>query len=242
MNATPPEPTADSEHSTRTYQYPALIDWVAAGILAISGLILVAGGATLTLVLDRDLLQEGIESGQITVFLFERDLTQPEMLALAVEIVDWTGIGLLVTGAALVVFAIWYAISRHRTHRNTGADEQPGSFNAFAVTGAVATWVLSFIPFSPVIGGGLAGYFEAHESNRTVAVGAFSGFLAMLPGILILVFVAIGVYTGLAAVDASGLGIVAGVGMLVVVLFVVAYGAGLGALGGFAGGQIADDD
>lgn len=236
------DPTHDADNQTPSYQYPAVIDWVAAGILAFGGLILLAGGTTLTLVFDRDLLQDGIESGQVTVFLFERDLTQAEMLDLAIEVIDWTGIGLLVTGIALVLFAIWYAVRRHRAHRDTGADEQPGSFGAFAVTGAIATWVLGFIPFSPVLGGGLAGYFEAHESDRTVGVGALSGFLAMLPAVLILVFVAVGVYAGLAAVEATGLGIVAGVALLVAVLFVVAYGAGLGALGGFVGGQIGASD
>lgn len=232
---------ADTTSDTPTYQYPALVDWVVAGILAISGLILVAGGSILTLVLDRDVLQDGIESGQITVFLFERDLTQAEMLALALEVINWTGIGLLVTGIALVLFAIGYAIRRHRTHQATGTDDQPGSYGAFAVTGAVATWVLSFIPFSPVLGGGIAGYFEAHESERIVSVGAVSGLLAMAPGVIVLVFVAIGVYLGLAAVDATGLGITAGVALLIAVLFIVAYGAGLGALGGFVGGEIADD-
>jgi hypothetical protein len=233
--------SADREsESTIGRQIPEFVDWLAAAVIAVSGMALTVGGSTLTFVVDRDLLAEGIESGTITVVVFERDLTEAEMLDFTVEVVFWTGIGLLVTGVGLVLFAIGYVVARHRAHRQAGDGESAGSYRSYAVLGAVASAVLSFVPFSPVIGSGLAGYFEHFGTGRTVSVGALSGFLSVLPGLSILVFVTVGIFAGLSDVQASDVGIVAAVAMLLVLLFVAAYGAGLGALGGFAGGRFAE--
>jgi hypothetical protein len=62
----------------------------------------------------------------------------------------------------------------------------------------------------------------------------------MVPVLVVLVFVTIGLYAGLATVQYSGLGIVTAAAMLFALLFTGAYGAGLGALGGFAGGRVAE--
>jgi hypothetical protein len=219
---------------------PAFVDWIAAAIIAVAGAALAVGGTVLTFVADRELLEEGIESGRITVVVFERDLTRTEMLEFTLEVVSWTGIGLLVTGVGLVVFAIGYAIARHRAHREAPDGETAGSYRANAVLGAVATTVLSFLPFSPVLGGGVAGYLEGYDTGRSLGAGALSGILAMLPAIVIVAFVTVGIFAGLSDVGATELGIVATTTMLLVLLFVGAYGAGLGALGGFAGGRFAD--
>jgi hypothetical protein len=64
----------------------------------------------------------------------------------------------------------------------------------------------------------------------------------MLPALSILGFLIVGIYTSLATIGEAGLGIVAAAAMLLVVLFVAAYGAGLGALGGFLGGRFAERD
>lgn len=218
---------------------PEFVDWIAAAVIALAGMALTVGGSALTFVVDRELLEEGIESGQITVIVFQRDLTRAEMLEFSLEVITWTGIGILVTGVGLVLFAIGYVVVRHREHHQSADDAPVGSYRTFAVLGAVATTVLSFIPFSPVLGGGIAGYLEHYETERSVSVGALSGFLAMAPGLVILVFVIVGLFSGLSAVGATGLGIVAAATMLLVLLFVGAYGAGLGALGGFSGGRLA---
>lgn len=219
---------------------PEFVDWIAATLIALAGVALSVGGSVLTFVVTRDLIEAGVESGQITVLIFERDLTEAEMLEVTLAIVTWTGWGLVVTGIALVLFAIGYVVVRHRTYRQTPDTESAGSYRSYAVLGAVATGILSFLPFSPVLGGGAAGYVEHFGTGRTVSVGALSGFLAMVPILLILVFVTIGLYAGLATVQYSGLGIVTAAAMLFALLFTAAYGAGIGALGGFAGGWVAE--
>lgn len=98
--------------------------------------------------------------------------------------------------------------------------------------GAAVSVVLSVVPFSPVLGGGAAGYLEGRDGVR---VGAISGAIAALP--LILVFAMfLSVFT---FVPEGG---VAGVGVLLAVLTVVAmvYSVALSVLGGMAGVYIAD--
>ncbi len=221
-------------------QLPEFVDWIAATVIAIAGVALTVGGGAIAAVVDRDLIEAGVDSGHLTVIIFERDLTEAEILEFTLEVVSWTGWGLLVTGVALILFAVGYVIVRHLAHRQTPETESAGSYRSSAVLGAVVTGILSFLPFSPVLGSGAAGYLEGYGTGRTVSVGAFSGFLAMVPVLLILVFVTIGLYAGLATVQDSGLGIVTVTAMLLVMLVTAAYGAGLGALGGFVGGRIAE--
>ncbi|WP_136690005.1 DUF5518 domain-containing protein [Halorhabdus amylolytica] len=242
MGTTDTPPTGDGNSDVFTRPVPEYIHWLAGVIIALGGMALTVGGTALTFVVDRGLLQEGIESGEITVIVLERDLTEAQMLDLSLEIVNWTGIGLLVTGIGLVLFAIGYVAVRHRARREVSDDEHVDSYRASAVLGAVATAVLSFVPFSPVLGGGLAGYLEQTESGRSISVGGVAGFLSMVPALVILAFVSAGLYNGFATIGESGLGIVVGTVMVLTVLFVAAYGAGLGALGGFAGGRLAETE
>ncbi|WP_181685969.1 DUF5518 domain-containing protein [Halorhabdus salina] len=74
-----------------------------------------------------------------------------------------------------------------------------GTYPANAVFGSVATAVLSFIPFSVVVGGGLVGYLEQPESGRSVSAGGVAGFLAMVPALAILTF-GTGLYSGFGAI------------------------------------------
>ncbi|MFB6205820.1 MAG: DUF5518 domain-containing protein [Haloglomus sp.] len=216
---------------------PAAVDWIVAAIVAITGLALTVGGSALTFVVDRGLLAESAEAGQLTVIVFERDLTRAQMLDFTLEVVFWTGTGLLLTGIGLVLFGIGYAVTRHRSRRRESDGEPPGTYRANAVLGAVSTVALSFLPFSPVIGGGIAGYLER---DRSTSVGALAGFLASVPALVILAFVAVGMFAGLSAIQATGLGIVTAATMVFAALVIAAYGAGLGALGGFAGRRLAD--
>jgi len=240
----PTETPASSDEGPDAFArpLPEYVDWIVGVVIALGGMALTVGGSALTFVVDRGLLEEGIESGQVTVVAIERDLTEAQMLDLTVEIIDWTGIGLLVTGIGLVLFAIGYVVVRHRAHSSASEGEGVDSYRAVAVLGAVATAVLSFIPFSPLVGGGLAGYLEQPESGRAVSVGGLAGFLAMVPALSILAFVSVGLYNGFAAVGESGLGIVTITGMFLALLFVAAYGGGLGALGGFVGGRLAENE
>jgi hypothetical protein len=220
---------------------PGYVDWIVAAIIALGGLFLTIGGSVLVFVVNRDFLAEGIESGQVSIGLVDRELSRAEMLDFVAGIVDWTGFGLLLTGIALVVFAIGYAVVRHRRHGRTAAGESAGSFRSYAITGGAASAVLSFIPFSPIVGSGLAGYLGHQDTGHSTSVGAFSGFLYVLPGLVILLFLTIGVFVGLSNVGEAGIGYVLFAVMLLVMLIVSAYGAGVGALGGFLGGRLAED-
>ncbi|QSG04677.1 DUF5518 domain-containing protein [Halapricum desulfuricans] len=221
---------------------PEYVDWLVGVVIALGGMALLVGGTAVRFVVDRELLAEDIESGQITVVVLERDLTEAETLEFSLEVVNWTGIGLLVTGVGLVLFAIGYVVFRHRAHQNAGEGDPVGTYRSSAVLGAVATAVLSFVPFSPILGGGLAGYLEQPASGRSVSVGALSGFLSMVPALVLLGFVTVGLYAGFAAIQEAGLGLVVVAGMFFGLLVISAYGAGLGALGGFAGGRLADGE
>ncbi|QSG07853.1 DUF5518 domain-containing protein [Halapricum desulfuricans] len=221
---------------------PEYVDWLVGVVIALGGMALLVGGTAVRFVVDRELLAEDIESGQITVVVLERDLTEAETLEFSLEVVNWTGLGLLVTGIGLVLFAIGYVVFRHRAHQNVGEGAPVDSYQSSAVLGAVATAVLSFVPFSPILGGGLAGYLEQPASGRSVSVGALSGFLSMAPALVLLGFVTVGLYAGFATIQEAGLGLVVVAGMLFGLLVVSAYGAGLGALGGFAGGRLADGE
>jgi len=234
--------TASSERDDLvfTQPLPEYVDWLVAVAIALGGMALTVGGTAVTFVVDRDLIAEDIEAGQITVVILERDLTEAEMLEFTLEVVNWTGIGLLVTGIGLVLFAIGYVVFRHRAYHNVREGGDIDTYRSSAILGAVATTILSFVPLSPILGGGLAGYLEQPVTGRPVSVGALSGFLAMAPALILVGFVTVGLYSGLATVQETGLGFVVVAGMFFGLLVLAAYGAGLGALGGFAGGRLAD--
>ncbi|WP_418279909.1 DUF5518 domain-containing protein [Halorubrum sp. DTA98] len=103
-----------------------------------------------------------------------------------------------------------------------------------AVIGAVATVVLSFIPFSPVLGGAIAGYLEGVDTGDGLRVGAISGAIASLPAVglllLFLVFVPFAPDLGIAV---GGL-----VLLSVVIAIAIGYFAALSALGGILGAFI----
>ena len=227
-------------HPTTDGSLPEFVDWLVAAGIVLGGLISLVGGSALFFIVDRDLLAEGIEGGTVTVTLVQTELTDAEMLEVVLAVVSWTGIGLLVTGLGMVVFAIAYVIRRRRTHRRVQNGEAANSYWAYVVLGAVVTAVLSFIPFSPGIGGAIAGYLERGESDRTVSVGALSGLFSMLPLLAIVVASLGGLVAGLLAIDQAGVAIVVVVGLIFVLMLVATIGAGLGALGGYIGGRFAE--
>ncbi|MEF8901465.1 MAG: DUF5518 domain-containing protein [Halovenus sp.] len=235
-----PESEGLDGHPTARGPLPAFVDWLLGAVIAIGGFLSLIGGSVLVFIVDRDALAEGIEEGTITVTIFATELTEGESLEVVDAVVSWTGVGLLVTGIATVLFAVGYVVSRHRKRRRAGANGHVPSYGAHAVLGAVVAGVLSFIPFSPGIGGALAGYLERADSDRTISVGAFSGLLAMLPILVILLFVLVGLVTGLSGIDQGGMALLTGATMLFVLMIVATIGAGLGALGGFVGGRLAE--
>lgn len=106
-----------------------------------------------------------------------------------------------------------------------------------AVVGAIVTVLVSFLPFSPVVGGAVAGYLEGPDTDQGLRVGAISGVFASIP--LVLLGLALVVFGSLFL--GFGLGIV---GVLLVVVFggllLGLYTVGLSAIGGYLGAYVAD--
>ena len=110
-----------------------------------------------------------------------------------------------------------------------------------ALIGAAVTIGLSFAGFSPLIGGGVAGYLQDESPKRGVTVGALSGAIATVP---LAAFVVIG-FGLFAAVPVSGRGLAGGAELLLVLLVVVplalVWFVGLSAAGGYLGGYVRED-
>lgn len=114
-------------------------------------------------------------------------------------------------------------------------DHAPNTFLNAAI-GAAITVVLFFVPFSPLLGGGIAGYLEGGETRTGVKVGAIAGVLAAIP-IALLIFLA-----GAFFVIAPPLPFVwVFVSFLVVLVFIMAYTVGLSALGGILGVYVKEE-
>lgn len=106
-----------------------------------------------------------------------------------------------------------------------------------ALLGAVVSVLLSFLPFSPALGGAVAGYLEETDGLR---VGAISGLFASLPlfGVVVLLG---GVAIALGFADFAVGGFLLFVLGVVAVLFVVAYSVVLSAIGGLIGVYLAEE-
>lgn len=108
-----------------------------------------------------------------------------------------------------------------------------------ALIGAIAAFVLSFIPFSTVLGGAVAAYLQKGESRmENVKVGAAAGAIFFVPSLFgVFFFGFLGILTGSA--EGFILLVVFGIFMLAVVGI---YTVGLCALGGFLAHVVWEDD
>jgi hypothetical protein len=99
------------------------------------------------------------------------------------------------------------------------------------VVGAIVNTVLSFIPFSPLLGGAAASYLSPDREDSGVAAGTFAGLFTLLPMLVGLAFASVGLVRELPDATAVGavLALVAGI------VFTIAYVVGLSAIGGYIG-------
>lgn len=103
-----------------------------------------------------------------------------------------------------------------------------------ALIGAVAGIVLSFVPLSTVLGGGVAGYLEGTRTEDGLRAGAIAGAVMLVPFALFgLAFLSI--FLGVGAPIAFGL-----LGLVVLIVSAL-YTVGLGALGGYLGSYVRDE-
>lgn len=199
--------------------------FVGAGVLSLT-----AGAALLT-VTDRAMLAD----------LAARDILRSDVLSDAVLIevahtlATWGGWGLLVTGVTAVLGGVWFA----RFTREEGGrrlDGQPTRLTSVIIGGAAGI-AFSFVPFSPAIGGGVAGYFGPRGSGLATGTGA--GLLAVLPALIPGVFLAIGFVLQPPVPEPAPSGTLLGGFVAVGLLFGAVFGIVAGGIGGYVGDRVA---
>ncbi|GAB3032232.1 DUF5518 domain-containing protein [Natronobiforma cellulositropha] len=111
-----------------------------------------------------------------------------------------------------------------------------------ALVGAVAGVLLSFIPFSTLLGGAVAGFLEGPDGREGTVTGAISGLFMLVPvalgGFFVLGFLGFGVGAG--GIPATGF-LFALLFFAFFALVTLAYTVGLAALGGYLGAYLAGD-
>lgn len=221
---------------------PGFIDWLLGAIVIVGGFGLVVAGMTLLVGIDRNALVETIEAEAIETTVLMTELTEAEIAGLADAAVVSSAIGLVVTGVAVIGFGIGFSLYRYWIRRRTRTGVEGSSFATYAMLGAIVSIAVSFIPFSTVIGGGVAGYLEGRESKRTVSVGGLAGFLPTLPVALFTIVFLIGMLFEIRAIDGQNFAILVTGTTLLAILILLTLAAGFGALGGYLGGKIAESD
>lgn len=112
-----------------------------------------------------------------------------------------------------------------------------------AAIGAVVTVILAFTAVSPLIGGAVAGYLQQETRRSGAKVGALSGVFAFLPFILF-VFLLFG-FVVAGPMMGGGFGLPGGIELVIIFLvifpLILAWNAGLGAVGGYLGTVIREE-
>lgn len=241
MGATSESEERLGDHLLADGPLPAFVDWLVAAIIGLGGFLAVLGGSAMAFLVDREMIDETIEREDVTVEVFFRELTDADASAVADALVSWLGVGLLVVGAGMVLFAVGYIMHRHRTRRRYPNDTQSiPSYGTFALLGALVSIILSFIPFATVLGGAVAGYLERVNSRRTTSVGALAGIIPVVPIIVLMLFVLAGIADGMLEVGEPDLAWFVAAVVVFAGLFALIVAGGLGAIGGYIGGWLAE--
>ncbi|ARS89699.1 DUF5518 domain-containing protein [Natrarchaeobaculum aegyptiacum] len=109
-----------------------------------------------------------------------------------------------------------------------------------AIVGAIVGILLSFIPFSTVIGGAVAGFLEGPNHRDGALAGALAGAITFLPaaGIALLALAFVGFGTAFAAIPIEGAAVLF-VGVVLAFATILIYTVGLALVGGFLGAALA---
>ena len=237
----PETPANASANERNGSKLPATVEGVLGILVALGGVLAVGIGTALGAAVDRETIADAIEDGDVVAGTEE--LTAAEGTEVVDTLVSWVETGGFVVGAGMIVAAVGYLYVRRQARQQARPGQQPDAFGTHALLGAVIGAVFSFIPLATGLDGAVAGYFEQSDSSsgHPTRAGAVSGVLLVVPVLVLLAFVLAGLVSGLQAV---GQGDVIGVSVVVLLLAGVvstAVTAGLGALGGFVGGRIAED-
>lgn len=115
--------------------------------------------------------------------------------------------------------------------RNTGVN---------ALIGGVASILLAFLPFSPLIGGFISGYLHDSDRGAALRVGALAGLVALVPllfiGMIVFLFAGLGIVAGAPRAGIAFLFLI-----FVAGTFAILYTVGLSAAGGYLGAIVAEE-
>ncbi|MUW15599.1 hypothetical protein GJ633_13900 [Halorubrum sp. CBA1125] len=115
-----------------------------------------------------------------------------------------------------------------RAATTTDQESDLGEIIVYGLAGGVAGSVLSFVPFAPVLGGGIAAYLLDGGTTDGMKTGAVAGVVASVPFALFLLFFLF--LLGIVGAPASF-----GVLVVVVILFSIVYTVAFSVLGGYLG-------
>jgi len=224
--------TSTAGEGEREIQKRALrvADWAVPILLVLLGFALIVGGAAVLVATDTETIVEAVADGTIQSDVF----SDADLVDVTVATLEWTGIGLVVTGLLGWVGALAYVVYRRRVRRReatTGLAAPDGVTNA--LVGAVVSVVVSFVPFSSVVGGFVAGYLQRGDRGESTRVGALAGLFTVLPVAVLVLFVVGGLAAGVAEVGATGGALLILSGTLFALLSALAVTVGLSALGGY---------
>ena len=213
------------------------VDWAVTIVTVLTGLLFAVGGVVLYSAADRSWIAAAVAEGTVQ----SNGLTDAQLVDALYGLAWWGGIGLAVTGLLFVVAGVAFMTYRTRWHRRRAETGEAGpDTTTNAVIGAVVTVVTSFVPFSPVLGGAVAGYLGRGDGSNGLRVGAYSGLVTAVPVIVIFAFL-IGGAAVVGAEVGVGLGAVAVALVLLFALVVtVLTVVGLSALGGYLGVELGD--
>lgn len=206
----------------------AIFDAIVALLIAVPGLGAAAAGVAVYRTADAATAEEIVADMDVTSTV----MTDAELVDAIHSLMVWGGIGLAATGAALAVAGVAFAAySRRLRRRREGTGLVIDDRLVLAVVGAVVSAVTSFVPFSPLVGGGVAGYVRRGTSGDALRIGALAGLALAAPYALLLVFLAGGAFAANAVT----------LGLLIVAMLAVssAITVVLSAIGGYAGAAIA---
>lgn len=220
---------------------PEIVEWLVGGLVALAGLGMTLGGSGVLWASDEALFAEAIAEAVAESPPEPDVLTTAQMTEIATTTAFWIGVGLVFTGLATIAVAIVYVVGRYRSRRKVGPRNSREQLFSDGLLGAVATGLLTFVPGSPILGGGVSGYLHRKRGGSAAKAGAVSGLLAASPFVVLLLFVAVGLFIGFSGAGV-GLGVVVAIAVVIAIIGTVLYSVGLGALGGYLADVIATDD
>lgn len=223
-SAAGPTHVDQSEQRTLSPSTRRLIDWIVSGALVVVGLCGILLGIAISQWADRDRITELVEDDVIQSDV----LSDAALIDLSYASAIWGGTGLSAAGVVVLLAGLVFAGYQLRLKDDRSGDP---SMASNALLGAVVTAVASFVPFSAVLGGGVAGYLQQDEPWTGARVGVLTGLFVSLP-----LFIVLGVLTiGLFIEGFAFLSLV----LVVALLFSLLFSVAMSALGGYGGGYLA---